>query len=105
DEHVELERRQIAQHAARRDQVLGRDIDGRHVYAVTDFIRGAGHGRLQNLDDGGRFHGLGAGPFDLLLQLNDAVNQRLRARRAPGDEDVHWNNLIDALDDGVVIEN
>src|SRR5215813_14517712 len=42
---------------------------------------------------------------DLLLQLDDAVDERLGPRRAAGDVDVYRHHLIHALDDRVVIED
>src|SRR5690348_3761587 len=43
--------------------------------------------------------------IDLPLKLDDAVDERLGPRRTPGDEDVHGNDLVDALDDRVVVED
>src|SRR5438874_9041466 len=42
---------------------------------------------------------------DLLLQLEDAVDQRLGARRAAGHVDVYRYDLIDTLHDRVVVEH
>src|SRR5688572_30000151 len=42
---------------------------------------------------------------NLVLQLHDAVNERLGTRRAPGDIDIDRHHLIDTLDDGVVVEH
>ncbi len=42
---------------------------------------------------------------DLFLKLQDGIEQRLRARWAAGHVNVHGNDLIHALHDGVVVEN
>src|SRR5215471_13936340 len=42
--------------------------------------------------------------IDLALQLDDAVDERLRARRAAGYEHVDRHNLINSLNEGVVVE-
>ncbi len=42
---------------------------------------------------------------DLLVQTDDALEQRLRPRRAAGDVDVHRDDLVDALEDRVVVEH
>src|SRR6476660_1407147 len=42
---------------------------------------------------------------DLLLQLDDAVDQRFGARWATRHEDVHRHDLLDTLDDRVVVED
>src|SRR5438445_5108608 len=42
---------------------------------------------------------------DLLLQLQNGIEQRFGTRRASGNVNVHRNDLIAALNDGVVIEN
>src|SRR5262245_7632444 len=42
---------------------------------------------------------------DLLLELDDAVNERFGSRRAAGHEDIDGNDLIDALHERVVIEH
>ena len=54
-----------------------------------------------------RVHACGymPGTRDLLLQLHDPVDQRLGARRASGHEHVHGDDLVHALDDGVVVED
>ena len=39
--------------------------------------------------------------LDLLLQLHEAVEQRLGARRAAGHVDVHRDDLVDALQHAV----
>src|SRR5919109_5209475 len=43
--------------------------------------------------------------IDFLLELDDAVNERLGSRRAPWDEHVDRDNLVHALDNGVVVED
>lgn len=43
--------------------------------------------------------------LNLLLQQGDGVDQLLRTRRASGDVDVHWNDLVDTLHQGVVLED
>src|SRR3954454_5498475 len=42
---------------------------------------------------------------DLLLQLVDAVHERLGTRRAAGDVDVHGQELVNPLDNRVVVEH
>src|SRR6478735_12308430 len=42
---------------------------------------------------------------DLFLELDDPVDERLGPGRAAGHEDVDRNDLVDALDDGVVVEH
>src|SRR4029078_12279650 len=42
---------------------------------------------------------------NLLLQLNDPVDQRLGPGRAARHEHVDRHHLVDALDDGVVVEH
>src|SRR6187455_3628244 len=41
----------------------------------------------------------------LPLELDDPVDQRLGPGRTPGHEHIHRNHLVDALDDGVVVED
>src|SRR5215471_20264603 len=43
--------------------------------------------------------------IDLALQLDDAVDERLGARRATGHEHVDRHDLIDALHERVVVEH
>src|SRR4029079_8992473 len=43
--------------------------------------------------------------IDLALQLDDAVDERLGARRAAGHEDVDGDDLIDPLHQRVVVEH
>src|SRR5205823_9037519 len=54
---------------------------------------------------GRRARGSGARPRDFLLKLDDAVNERFRARRTPGHVHVDRNHLVDALDDRVIVEH
>src|SRR5918993_570945 len=42
---------------------------------------------------------------DLVLQLHDPVDQRLRPRRAAGNVHIHRHDLVDSLNDGVVVED
>ena len=46
-----------------------------------------------------------AGPLDLVLQVDDRLQQLLRPRRAAGDVDVHRDEAVDALHDGVGVED
>ena len=48
----------------------------------------------------GTFFGL-----DLLLQLKNSVENRFRARRTAGNVDVDGDDLVAALNDGVVVED
>src|SRR3954452_5887566 len=43
--------------------------------------------------------------LDLLLQLVDAVHERLGPRRAARDVDIYGEKLVDSLDDRVVVEH
>jgi hypothetical protein len=43
--------------------------------------------------------------LDLFLELEDGVKDRFGARGAARDVDVHGDNLVAALDDGVVVED
>src|SRR4051812_2661686 len=43
--------------------------------------------------------------IDLALQLDDAVDERFGPRRATRHEDVHGDDLIDALHERVVVEH
>src|SRR6476661_8918325 len=47
--------------------------------------------------------GDGAGPADLLLQLQNAVQQSLRRRRTAGNIDIDRHDAVAAADDGVGI--
>src|SRR3990172_1696953 len=40
---------------------------------------------------------------DLLLELQEALKERFRSRRAAGDVDVHRDDLVDTFKDGVVV--
>ena len=44
-------------------------------------------------------------PFDLLLEHQNGVEKLFGTRRATGNVDIDRNDLIDALDDCVVVEN
>ena len=114
--------RAIAQRATDVDEVLARDVDRRHAVAGGRRLDGAAGRRrsLQRLDDllADPFRSAACSPdprrhrattrsrarssfclVDLLLELDDAVDERLGARRAAGHEDVDRHDLIDALDD------
>ena len=72
------------------------------------FISEVGRARsaaVSSSGDLGRAVGAELGVLDLVVQLEDRVDQHLRARRAAGEVHVDRDDVVDALDDRVVVEH
>src|SRR5207248_8354770 len=80
-------------------------------WSLTVFLRPAGDEACQpqlgrHFPRGAqRLLALVAARRDLLLEQQDAIDQRFGARRASRDIHIHGDDLIDALHDGIVIED
>jgi hypothetical protein len=94
-----------AQGRADADEMLPIHDNRRHVAALDHVDRGIGNGLTEYFGERGcvheRFARLGAHPrlIDLALQLHDPVDERLGTRRTSRHVHVHWDDLVDALDD------
>src|SRR5207247_5517186 len=76
---------------------------------ASDAIDAGRNRRLPLCLCGGRGGGSGDAPaeerffLDLVLQFEEALDQRLGPRRAARDVDINGNDLVDALEDRVVV--
>ena len=113
-ERDELEARAPATRGTSRRLLARHDDRRRHggVRRGKRLVRRAGHRRRDRGDDLFSGHAMRTSRRlielrggDLLLQLHDAVDQRLGTRRAAGNEHVDRHDLIRALHDGVVVEH